>query len=320
MTATISSRQTVRMLERLTPPTKYIVGAASVIGGGLLCYATYRFLRSRLKNVLETSPNKNQNVYESEKLLNEYLTFHYGGPAVNCVQETGPKNGFEFPARCSDLCIKYFDRTDCLPEKALDVGCAVGRSTFELAHTFKQVVGIDFSYGFIRTCNALQKNGQIEYEALIEGDLTSKHIAMIPSHVDPERCVFKQGDACNLPLDIGQFSCVLAANVLCRLPDPKVLLLRLSNLIVPGGICVITSPYTFLREYTHKAKWLGGYKDLGGKEVRAFDALKQILRPDFELIAMEDMPFLMRETCRKYQWAVAQATVWKRRKQVQQSV
>lgn len=69
---------------------------------------------------------------------------------------------------------------------------------------------------------------------------------------DRERCEFRQGDACNLPLDLGQFGCVLAANLICRLPDPMAFLLRLSNLVAPGGICVITSPYSFLEEYTSK--------------------------------------------------------------------
>lgn len=38
---------------------------------------------------------------------------------------------------------------------------------------------------------------------------------------DRSRCHFKEGDACDLPEDIGQFGCVLAANLICRLPDPR---------------------------------------------------------------------------------------------------
>lgn len=57
--------------------------------------------------------------------------------------------------------------------------------------------------------------------------------------------------------------------------------------------------------------WIGGYvKD--GVEVRGFDALKQILAPHFELVEAVDMPFLIRETVRKYQWTAAHATVWRR--------
>ena len=63
---------------------------------------------------------------------------------------------------------------------------------------------------------------------------------------------FEQGDACSLRSDIGQFGCVLGANLLCRLPAPLDFLDRLPHLVVPGGIVVLTSPYTWLEEYTPK--------------------------------------------------------------------
>lgn len=63
---------------------------------------------------------------------------------------------------------------------------------------------------------------------------------------------FEQGDACNLRSDIGQFGCVQGANVLCRLPNPLDFLNRLPSLVVPGGIVVLVSPYTWLEEYTSK--------------------------------------------------------------------
>lgn len=47
--------------------------------------------------------------------------------------------------------------------------------------------------------------------------------------------------------------------------------------------------------------------------VRGFEALKQILSPDFILLEEENMPFLIRETFRKHQWTVAHATVWMRK-------
>ncbi|XP_039254618.1 uncharacterized protein LOC120331587 [Styela clava] len=291
---------------------KYLVGAASLFGGGLALVAAYKLLKMKIEKTNSTEP-KTGNVYESEKLLNEYLMFHYGGPEVNCLHDIGPRNGFDFPVRCAELCVKHYDSMVCSVERSLDIGCAVGRSTFELAKYFRESIGMDFSYGFAKTCEVLAKNGRLEYEAPTEGALTTKHVALVPSDVDTSRCSFKQGDACNLPLDIGQFGCVLAANLICRLPDPKIFLLRLKNLVAQGGICVILSPYTFLHEYTPKSKWLGGYKDSSGKDVRAFDTMKSILLPDFELVVAEDMPFLIRETARKHQWTVSHATVWRRR-------
>ena len=68
---------------------------------------------------------------------------------------------------------------------------------------------------------------------------------------DRTRVQFTVGDACNLP-QLGQFGCVFAGNVICRLPEPMKFFERLPNLIVPGGILFIASPYTWLEQYTAK--------------------------------------------------------------------
>jgi len=58
----------------------------------------------------------------------------------------------------------------------------VGRSTFELAKRFNQVVGIDFSHGFIDACNKLKTYGKVPFTVQTEGALVSEHVA----EVDPE--------------------------------------------------------------------------------------------------------------------------------------
>lgn len=61
----------------------------------------------------------------------------------------------------ADICSKYV--TEAVAKgafggaklRALDVGCAVGRSSFEMARTFDEVVGVDFSGKFINAAKAL---------------------------------------------------------------------------------------------------------------------------------------------------------------------
>jgi len=55
----------------------------------------------------------------------------------------------------------------------------VGRSTFELARTFKHVVGIDYSQAFIDTCMKLKLYGKLHYQVTTEGSLYSEHDAVI---------------------------------------------------------------------------------------------------------------------------------------------
>ncbi|MCL5097879.1 MAG: methyltransferase type 12, partial [Candidatus Omnitrophica bacterium] len=79
-----------------------------------------------------------------------------------------------------------------------------------------------------------------------------------------------------------------------------------------GGQLIITSPYTWLEEYTPMDHWLGGYQ-LDGKRVTTLGTLRRVLSPDFHFALAKDLPFLIREHSRKFQWNVAEATVWFRK-------
>ncbi|HRJ72267.1 MAG TPA: hypothetical protein PLS03_08575, partial [Terrimicrobiaceae bacterium] len=80
------------------------------------------------------------NPYESGKLVDEYLLFHFGSDEDVLGGLPGPEEALGFPARC----VRELLKDPCGP-RALDVGCAVGRSAFELAARCESVVGIDFS-------------------------------------------------------------------------------------------------------------------------------------------------------------------------------
>ena len=69
------------------------------------------------------------------------------------------------------------------PKTALDVGCAVGRSCFELSKHFDQVVGIDYSASFVNACNRVLKEKVTNYECTLEGDNTQKCVATLDSDV-----------------------------------------------------------------------------------------------------------------------------------------
>ena len=69
---------------------------------------------------------------------------------------------------------------------------------------------------------------------------------------DRSRINFWVGDACSLPDDIGQFGLVLAANLLCRLRRPLDFLNRTKDLVLPSGILILTTPFTWMEKYTSK--------------------------------------------------------------------
>lgn len=248
--------------------------------------------------------------YETDKAVAEYLLFHYGSSEEILSYPNGPTNALHYPVRCVVEC---FD-SGLLASNArgLDLGCAVGRSSFELSRICESVVGIDFSHRFIAAANDLKTNGALSYERADEGDLTTTLEAKVPEGVDSSKVSFHQADATNLPDDLGSFDALLAANLIDRLKDPKAFLDSLPGLVNPGGQLVITSPYTWLEEYTPKSKWLGGYAGDDGP-VTTLDGLVAALSDSFVKVREVNLPFLIREHSRKFQWSVAQGSIWIRK-------
>jgi 2-polyprenyl-3-methyl-5-hydroxy-6-metoxy-1,4-benzoquinol methylase len=48
--------------------------------------------------------------------------------------------------------------------RALDIGCAVGRTSFELSKAFDAVIGIDYSHSFIGAAQQLAKGQRLSYQ------------------------------------------------------------------------------------------------------------------------------------------------------------
>lgn len=241
------------------------------------------------------------NTYESQALVAQYLLFHYGSAEQQLPYERGPRDALDYPLRCVEQGIdlaRLIDR-----QRALDLGCSVGRSTFELATLFDEVIGIDLSQAFIQAASELQRQGQIDCTIPVEGGLHQKLTLSLPPHLGNGSVKFLVGDALNLPTDLGLFDAVLAANLIDRVPDPARFLSLLPGLLRSGGHLVLTSPYTWLEAYTPREHWPEG---------TTFDFILEHLSPSFTLLRRSELPFLIREHARKYQWSMAEMTVWKR--------
>lgn len=238
------------------------------------------------------------NLYESAKLLSEYLLFHYG-----TAEETLPARAPDGMREGLDFAVRTPGRFH--PEAAargLDLGCAVGRSAYEMSRTCREVIGIDYSRAFVDAAAALA-GGPVPYRRHDEAHLTTPLQAKLPGGLDPARVRFEQGDAMDLREDLGDFDRVHAANLLCRLSEPERCLRRLPRLVRPHGELVITTPCTWLGEFTPPENWPHG---------PTLDWLKRSLSNHFTLEHVRDEPFLIRETARKFQWTTAQLTLWKR--------
>ena len=112
---------------------------------------------------------------------------------------------------------------------------------------------------------------------------------------------------------MGKFSLIFGGNLIDRLYDPTAFLLQISQFLESHGVLILTSPYSWLEDFTPKDKWIGGYlKD--GKPVTTQDGLRNILGSHGfkELQAPEDIRFVIKENPWVYQYTMANVTFWQK--------
>lgn len=229
------------------------------------------------------------NPYETGEVLRQYLDFHFRGHLPGYLPHHGfDKTVLDYPRRCAEWVIQHATSHG----RVLDLGCAVGGSTFTLTTRFREAVGVDFSHLFIETATLLRDQGVFR---------TSEDTWTPPSEARKERATFIQGDACNLPEELGSFDAVLLANLLCRVPNPAGCLLGLRKHLNPGAVLVITSPTSWDEAYTPKEHW--------------FDPIEAHLHNHLDswcdLLETRDMPFALRIHGRRAEHTIAHGSVWR---------
>ena len=261
-------------------------------------HAGFRYVESG--NALPENP-----VYETDQALTQYAEFHYG------EEYFGVPN---FPQAVARHALAAASGRPL--HRALDLGCSVGRTAFELARACPEVTGIDLSARFIQVGVRLREEGRYPYAVVEEGEIQSYRtadLARLGLAATAGRVQFFQDDATNLkPLHTG-YDLVVAANLIDRLREPRKFLTAIGGRIRPGGLLLLTSPYTWLAEHTPREEWLGGFRK-NGENRTTLEALQESLAPHFRLLEGYplDLPFVIRETARKFQHSLAQVTLWER--------
>ncbi|MBI1174762.1 MAG: 5-histidylcysteine sulfoxide synthase [Sideroxydans sp.] len=242
--------------------------------------------------------------YESDALLSQYAEFHYGDEYFNVPN---------FPKALAEIAVCAMNGKPM--RTALDVGCAAGRSTFELAKHFERVIGVDFSARFIGLGVNLVEHDLLRYTLVEEGELVEyreRTLADCGLADARHKVEFFQSDACNLKPQFTGYDLVFAANLIDRLYSPAKFLTQIHERMNLGGILLIASPYTWLAEHTRREDWVGGFKK-DGERYTTLDGLQDMLGAHFRLVTEpQQVPFVIRETRRKFQHTLSEVTLWER--------
>ena len=83
-----------------------MIASASALSASALTFLACRYLSKRRET--------KENVYETEKLIGEYLIFHFGKPDELLPYGFGPTESLDFPKRCALECIKHAEVSSCI--------------------------------------------------------------------------------------------------------------------------------------------------------------------------------------------------------------
>jgi len=160
---------------------------------------------------------------------------------------------------------------------ALDLGCAVGRTTFELARRVEgPVLGVDLNFGMLQAAQRVLQTGRLSYRRRrvgLVGDRREFDLRLpAREHVDFWAC-----DTLALPFTPGRFGFVLAMNLLDCVASPRDLLAVVRGMLRDGGSALLSTPYDWSPNATPVESWIGGHSQRGPDRGAAEPFLRALL-------------------------------------------
>jgi SAM-dependent methyltransferase len=180
----------------------------------------------------------------------------------------------------------------------VDLGCSIGRSSFELAaRTGGLVVGVDLNLSMLRLAARVLRTGRVVYPRRRVGIVYDRrdHAVATPH---AEQVDFWACDAAALPFRSNSIDTALSLNVLDCLPDPYGHLKGLATMLRPGGRAYMATPYDWSAHATHLGGWIGGHSQRGADGGDPVQRIRALLTPEhtgLELLAeKDDLPWEVR--------------------------
>lgn len=151
------------------------------------------------------------------------------------------------------------------PGPVLDLGCAVGGTSFHLAGALgdRQVLGMDLGFGLLRVAYAALDAGEVIFD-LRENGLVYRRSRRLVRQGPAEPLDFWIGDASALPFAPGQFAMVCALNLLDCVQSPVTVLQQIDAALAPGGVCLLATPFDWAVSTTPVERWIGGHSRRAG--------------------------------------------------------
>ncbi len=220
--------------------------------------------------------------------LSTYTFDHYGD-----LDPAEPKDSPVLPGSVLELLERGFSHIDeRVNGPAIDLGCAVGRTSFELAKSVDDLIlGVDLNFAMLRTAAAILHQGRVTYPRRRVGMVFDKR--EFPAALEGSSKVdFWACDATSLPFAEESFSLAASLNVIDCVQSPYDHLKEVGRTLQPNGCAFIAAPYDWNVSATPVEAWLGGHSQRSESRGASEDMLRSLLAGGEHSYAIQELELL----------------------------
>ena len=145
---------------------------------------------------------------------------------------------------------------------SIDIGCAVGSTTFDIANKRQSLtLGIDLNWPLLNISRKVLDDGVISYPHRIIGNRYERRKTKV-SYASSSQCDFWIADATCLPFRDHSFGLAIGLNIIDCVVAPKDLLTELLRIVKLDGGISIACPFDWASHSTNHNNWIYGGADL----------------------------------------------------------
>jgi len=241
--------------------------------------------------------HRDSSSYTERSLISSYMDLHYGtfggltSPFISWIDSQ------KFWEKVVGIAKPQVGQ---IYHHSLDLGCSVGRNTFELAIFSELAIGIDLKFSTVSAAAMFQQNQKISFERRKHGRSFEKIKA---AYSPPQNVLFMVADALDPPYRAEAFDLVAALNLIDNVRLPLVLIGQMDALLKQGGSLLVGSPYEWQPGICEPEEWLET-DDMDSPEMLQ-NILEGKLIPqmglNYEVLEnIADIPWPMRHHARHY--------------------
>jgi len=159
----------------------------------------------------------------------------------------------------------------------IDMGCSVGRTSFELAAHFDEIVlGVDLNFGMLKVAQTLMRKGRVRYPKRRVGLVyeTRDFPAVFHNSVNVD---FWACDVTCLPFPSAGFGFGVCINTIDCVSSPYDHLKELARALKPDGGAIATTPYDWNANATPVESWIGGHSQRSEKKGSSEEMMRSLL-------------------------------------------